>query len=180
MKDQHLDEDQIIVSMVDEHDLPGKSKSHLETCPECQERKGVLMAQLEGMGHMAKKMAPRPRSIRLPEPKISWGLSFRWPVVASGLASLFIIVAVWGLMFLGGPPLKMAPTPAGQQMVGLSFIDDILEDSVLPAYYQDIAPVSFEYFDDAFMDFVIPLEGSDEDTLENISLKKYNTIRKEA
>jgi len=180
MNDQHLDEDRIIVSMVDENDLSRKDKSHLENCPACRERKGALMAQLEGMGHMAKELAPRPRGISLPEPKVSWGLSFRWPVVASGLASLVIIVAVWGMMFLGGPQMEMAPGSAGQQVVGLSFIDDILEEPVLPAYYQDIAVASFEYFDDAFMDFVIPLEGSDEDTLENTSSKKYNTERKEA
>ena len=138
------------------------------------------MAQLEEMGHMAKEMAPRPRVMSLPEPKVSWGLSFRWPVVASGLASLVIIAAVWGLMFFGGPQLEMAPGPAGQQVVGLPFIDDILEGPVLPAYYQDIAVASFEYFDDAFMDFVVPLEGSDEDTLENIFSKKYDIEKKEA
>ena len=177
---QHLDEDQIILSIVDENDLPRKHRNHLETCPTCQERKGVLIAQLEGMGHIARELAPRPRSISLPEPKVSWGLSFRWPVVASGLASLVIIVAVWGLMFLGGPQLEVAPGPAGQQVVGLSFIDDILEDPVLPVYYQDIAVASFEYFEDAFMDFVIPLEGSDDDAFENTSLIKYNMERKEA
>lgn len=180
MKDQHLDEDRIIVSMVDENDLSRKDKSHLENCPACQGRKGALMAQLEGVGHMAKELAPRPPLISLPEPKVSWGLSFRWPVVASGLASLFIIVAVWGLMFLGGPPMQITPGPAGQQVVGLSFIDDILEDSVLPAYDQDITAASFEYFDDAFMDFVIPMEGSDENTMENSSSRKYNIEKKEA
>ncbi|MBW1944995.1 MAG: hypothetical protein JRJ51_19490 [Deltaproteobacteria bacterium] len=179
MNDQHLDEDQIIVSIVDEKDLPKKLKGHLEACPVCQERRGALMAQLEGMGHMAKELAPRPQSISLPEPKVSWGLSFRWPVVASGLASLVIIAAVWGLMFSGGP-LEIAPGQAGQQVVGLPVIEDILEEPVLPAYFQDIAVVSFEYFDDAFMDFVVPLEGSNEDTLENISSKKYDIEKKEA
>ena len=180
MKDQHLDEDRIIVSIVDENDLPKQLKGHLEACPVCQERRGALMAQLEGMGHMAKELAPRPQSISLPEPKVSWGLSFRWPVVASGLASLVIIAAVWGLMFSGGHQMGIAPGPAGQQVVGLSFIDDILAEPVLPAYYQDIAVASFEYFDDAFMDFVVPLEGSDEDTLENIFSKKYDMEKKEA
>jgi len=73
MNDQHLDEDQIIVSIVDEKDLPKKLKGHLEACPVCQERRGALMAQLEGMGHMAKELTPRPQSISLPEPKVSWG-----------------------------------------------------------------------------------------------------------
>ena len=180
MKEDHLDEDQIIVSIVDENDLPKKLKSHLDACPVCQEGKKALMAQLEEMGRMAKELAPRPQGIVLPEPKVSWGLSFRWPVVASGLASLVIIAAVWGLMLFRGPQMEMAPGFAGQQVVGLVFIEDILEESALPSYYLDIAVASFEYFDDDFMDFIAPMEGSDENTLENTSSNKYQIEQKEA
>lgn len=176
----HLDEDQIIVSIVDEKDLPGDQKSHLEACPLCRERREGLMAQLEKVGSMAEALAPRPRGISLPEPRVSWGLSFRWPVVASSLASLVIIAAVWGLMLFPGSQVEIAQGPAEQPIVGMVSIDDILAESALPAYYQDMAPVSFEYFDDAFMDFVVPLEGADDSILENTSSKKYDIEKKEA
>lgn len=169
MRDEHLGEDQIMVSIVDEDDLPEKARLHLEACPACRERRGALLKQLQKMGHLARALAPRPRPVRLPEPKASWGLSFRWPVLASALASLLIIAAVWSLMLIPGPRIEVPPGTPGQQIVGLSSIDDILEDPAMPAYYQDMALVSFEYFDDDFMDFVVPLEGTDEGMWEETS-----------
>ena len=180
MKVAHFDEDQIIVSIVDESDLPEQHRTHLESCPACRERRGALMAQLEEMGHMARELAPRPRGVSLPEPKVSWGLSFRWPVLASGLASLVIIAAVWSLILFHGPQIQMAPGSAGQQVVGLPFIEDILEEPVLPEYFQDMALVSFDYFDDGFMDFVVPVEGSDQKTWEDTSFNRYTMEQKEA
>jgi hypothetical protein len=179
MKEEHLGEEQIIVSIVDENDLPEKKRRHLESCPACRETRGELLDQLQKMGHMAMTLAPRPPTIRLPEPKASWGLSFRWPVVASALASLLIIAAVWSLMLFRGSRIEIPPGTPGQQIVGLSSIDDILEESVLPPYYQDMALISFEYFDDDFMDFVVPLEGTDESMWEETSFI-YHIEQKEA
>lgn len=88
---QHLDEDQIIVSVVDINDLTVEHRRHLETCPVCREKRGALTGHLDEMARAAREMTPRPGPVQLPEPpgpKVSWGLSFRWPVVASGLASI--------------------------------------------------------------------------------------------
>ena len=182
MKEKHLNEDQIIVSAVDEDDLPENVKSHLKTCPLCQEERRILMSQLEEMGGMAKDLAPRPKAEPLVYPK-PWGpkpwgpkpwdagawrrIFFRWPVFASGLACFLILAGIWGLMLLQGPQgkpqVRMASDSSAEQSVaGVVFIEDLLEESVLPEYYLDIAVASPEDFDDEFLEFVVPVEEADD------------------
>lgn len=177
MKGEHLNEEQIIVSVVDEDDLPGSFKSHLEACPLCQEERRVLMSQLEQMAATAKELAPRPKAGPITYRK-SWGprswdpkgwrkIFFRWPVFVSGLACFIIIAGIWALMLLQGPGGKpqvnvVSGSPGEQMTTGMVFVEDLLEESVLPEYYLDIAVSSSEDFDDEFLEFVVPLEETDD------------------
>jgi len=177
MKEEHLNEDQIIVAIVDEGDLTEGLKRHLRSCPLCREQKRLLVSQLEAMGAMAKDLAPRPKTIPLSDPR-HWGPGhwnprawrrafFRWPVFASGLACFVIIAGLWGLMLFQGTPVKTpvmsAPGPTtGQNLAGLVFIEDLLEESALPDYYLDITVSSPVNFGDEFLEFVFPMEEADD------------------
>ena len=180
MKEEHLNEDQIIMSVVDEDDLPESVKSHLKACPLCQEQRRGLMSQLDKMGGMAKDLAPQPKAGPLAYPK-PWGpkpwdagawqrVFSRWPVFASALACFLIIAGIWGLMLLQGPEGKpqvrqvniASDSSVEQRVAEMVFIEDLLEESALPDYYLDIAVASPEDFDDEFLEFVVPVEETDD------------------
>lgn len=160
MKDNsmHLNEDQILVSMIDESDLSEDGKGHLDTCQICQEKKTALISELENLGKTVKDFAPMPHHkpvLLLPE---SQYFNLRLPVFASGIAVFLIIACLVGFTLFTDSSKQITGQFTTEAEVELYLLDDILEESVLPEYYLDIAVTSNSYFDDEFLEFITPME----------------------
>jgi hypothetical protein len=157
-KDVHLNEDQILLSLVDEKDLSGKRHSHLLDCAVCQKKRMSLMSDLERLGEMARDFAPLPEKklVRpLREPR---HFSFRLPAFAAGLASVVLIASLWSLTFFTDSSKQMTAQLSMETEISLDLVDDILGESILPQYYLDISAASYSYFDDEFLEFLVPTE----------------------
>jgi len=160
-KDIHLNEDQILVSLVGEEDLSVEKRRHLLDCDVCQAKRMTLMSELERLGEMARDFAPLPEKkvvIPLREPR---HFSFRLPAFAAGLALIVLIASVWSLMFFADSSKQMSQMTAQLSRgteISLDLVDDILGESILPQYYLDIFAASYSYFDDEFLEFLVPVE----------------------
>ena len=167
MKSQtiHLNEEQFIRSVVDISDLSADAQIHLSACPMCQKKKQQFEQELNRLECMAKAFAPLPqRNVICSEKpaflkKISFYPLFR-PVFAAGTAVLLLTL---GIIWLP------APISQEEQMARLAIEmeDDrqlmteirILEEDALPEFYQDISGEFYGYFDEEFVDFVVPMES---------------------
>jgi hypothetical protein len=163
MKDKstHLNEDQILFSLVDENDLSDDTKNHLLACPVCQDKKMGLAAELERLGEMVKDFTPASQKRPLPPSQESRHFSFRLPAFAAGFALVLLIACIWGLALFTDSSKQMTAQLSTEMKEGLDLMEDIMEEAVLPEYYLDIAVASYSYFDDEFLEFVVPLEARD-------------------
>lgn len=160
MKDKsiHLNEDQILLSLVDVNDLSGDRKSHLLACSVCQERKAALMSELEHLGEMARAFVPLPQQKPALVIRESRHPGFRLPVFAAGFAVVLVIACLLSLVLFTDSSKQMTARLSTEMEADLYLVDDILEESALPEYYLDMAVASYSYFDDEFLEFVVPLE----------------------
>ena len=158
MKDKniHLNEDQILLSLVEEHDLSEETRSHLLACLLCQEERTALMSELEHLGEMAKDFSPMPQNKPVLPFRESGHFIFNRPVLSAGFAVVLIIACLWSLTLFIDSSKQMTPGLSTDMKVDLYLMDDILEESALPEYYLDIGVASYTYFDEEFMDFVVP------------------------
>jgi len=173
MKDEnmHLNEEQILISLVDEKDLAKDNQSHLQSCLACREKKTALMSELDRLGKMTKEFTPLPRQkarVYLPE---SRRRRFLRPVFAAGFAVAFIIVCLLSLKMFIDSPKEMTARLSPESGADLYLIDDLLEESILPEYFLDIAVASYSYFDDEFIKFVVPLEESFNSVTQTLPLE---------
>lgn len=157
-KRMHLNEDQILLSVVDETDLSEHKKSHLQACPICQEKRTALMSELERMGEMAKHFTPLPQQKPMLPFRESWHFGFRLPIFAAGLAVILLIAFLGSMSLFTDSSKQMTVRLSTEREADLPLMDDILEESAMPEYYLDIAVDSSSYFDDEFLKFVAPLE----------------------
>jgi len=157
-KSMHLNEDQILLSLVDENDLSGDIKGHLLECPVCQEKKTALMSELEHLGEMAKDFTPLPQQKPVLVFREHLHFSFRLRVIGAGFAVALIIACLLSLVLFTDSSKQMTARLSTEMEADLYLMDDILEESALPEYYLDIDVASHSYFDDEFLEFVAPLE----------------------
>lgn len=157
--DTHLDEEQLVLSLVDEDDLPETRRKHLRDCPACLKKKKSLTAELDHLGKMADEFAPVPNrrpNVEFPEPR---RLSSRIPIFAGGLAVSVLIVFLFGLvLFTDTSRRHIDAGQATQKDAGLHLVGELWDNSTLSVYYRDMAPGSYSYFDNDFLEFVAPLE----------------------
>jgi hypothetical protein len=163
-QDSHLQEDQMIRALVDEHDLTTFERNHLLQCSLCQKEKQAFEQALHRLGDIAKEMVPLPRRKCLPVVQGSRRV-WRWqPALAAGLAILLLMIGIWWTSpftrFQGNGSLPLIQKmESGQQLLaGITF----LEDDALPARYLAIIGSSpnedyDDYYDDAFWEFILPL-----------------------
>ena len=155
----HLTEEQILISLVDDNDLAEDARSHLLACPLCKDKKTAIMSELERLGEMAKKFAPSPRKkITLPL-RPSRRIGLRLPAFAAGLAMVLLIVILWGPSFLTDSSKQRRAQFPFESNSGLHLVEDILGESALSNSYSDIAVSSYSYFDEEFLEFVVPLRN---------------------
>lgn len=157
--DLHLNEDQVIRSVVDENDLSVAVRDHLSTCLACQRKKEQIEKELTSLCRMAKESAPLPRQeIRLPfhKPRLwSWR-----PVFATGLAVILLIAGVWWYGLVTTSKEKMTAQIIGEAEKDrqLTAEIDALEEYAPYDFYPDISGESDPDYFDEFLEFVVPLE----------------------
>ena len=158
-KNLHLNEDQVIRSVVDENDLPATVRNHLSTCLVCQGKKQQIEQELSTLGRMASEFAPLPRrEVRLPfyKPRSLW--SWR-PVFVAGFAAVLLIAGIWYALVATSQEKMMSQimweTKQDEQLMAEIYA---LEEYAPVDVYPDVsAEFDAGYFDD-FLRFVSPLE----------------------
>ena len=159
-KNLHLNEDQVIRSVVDENDLPATVRNHLSTCLVCQGKKQQIEQELSTLGRMAREFAPLPRrEVRLPfyKPRSLW--SWR-PVFVAGFAALLLIAGIWWSgVFTTSQEKMMAQiireTEKDEQLMAEIYA---LEEYAPVDVYPDVSVESDIGYFDEFLGFVSPLE----------------------
>lgn len=174
MKSQtiHLDEAGLIRSVVDMNDLSADVRHHLSECPICQRKKQQFEQELTSLERMAEAFAPLPRKrvmyLEKPFGKVSFYTLLR-PVFAAGTA---IVLLVLGILWLPAPLTisQNEQTEHSQTEQIARVVEEMeedrqlmaeirdLEEDALPDFYQGISGESYGYFDEDFVDFVVPME----------------------
>ncbi len=165
----HISEDQLIIAVVDQDDLPAAVQSHLSECPECLEKKRQLEQELETLGHMAREFAPLPQAkashimsrIRAAIQEKNKGFWSWQPVLAASFVVLFLIVGMW----MTSPPVKNGSEQITARLINEMeedqyFILEVkaLEENALPEFYPYISGETYHYYDDEFINYVVPVE----------------------
>jgi len=171
MKDKkiHLNEDQILLSLIDENDLPKEMRSHLENCNACQDKRASLLSELECLGKMAGEFTPEPRQRPILPVRESGRKRYHFPVFATGLASAVLVVFLCSIIFFSGPSEQMNTDLSVKSEVRLHLMEEILEEPALSGPYLDITQTAYSYFDDEFLEFVIP-EEEEFDSVHGINI----------
>lgn len=169
-KNFHINEDQLIIAVIDQNDLPAAVRLHLSKCPACQEKKRQLDQELGNLGRMAREFAPLPKRkashilshILDGIQKTNTGLWSWRPLFAASFAALFLIAGIW----MTSPPVKntsqeqMTARIINEMEEDQYFILEIkaLEENALPDFYPYVSGESDRYFDEEFINFVVPVE----------------------
>lgn len=155
----HLSEDQILLSLVDENDLPGDIKNHLSACPACRHKKTAFVLELDRLGEKTKDFTPDSKQKPVLFFRKPWYSFPRLPLSAAGFALVLIIVAASILVQFTDSSKQMTTRLSAEKEASLLYlVDEIVEEPYLPDPYLDITAASNSYFDDEFVEFVVPLE----------------------
>jgi hypothetical protein len=172
-QDVHLNEDKIIRAIVDENDLTTSEQNHLSNCSTCQKEKQEFEQVLIRMGDMSQELVPSPRRRFIFTSQKSRS-SFRWqPALATGLVIVFLMMGIWwSSLFKGfqenGSVQIVQKTESDRQFVAEIAL---VEDYALPDRYlfigtsdeddydnyDDYNGYDDDYYDDEFLEFVLPL-----------------------
>ena len=107
---------------------------------------------------MAGEFTPVPRKRPIPPVRESGRKRYHFPVFATGLASAVLVVFLCSIILLSDSPEQMKASLSVNSEVRLHMMEDILDESALSGHYLDITQTSYGYFDDEFLEFVIPVE----------------------
>lgn len=168
-RSSHLEDDQLLLAVVDEADLPQPLREHLSTCLQCREIKEQIGNDLIRLGQMAKRLSPSPRkgvSFPVEKPLSSSWWSWEWKVVLGvAAAAVFVMLVMNGPAFFKTIPERSDIMRAQEMLEAEEFLQQIsmLLENSLPQVYLDITGESDIEFDEEFMDFIVP-------TVENESL----------
>jgi len=162
---KHLNESEIIRAVADHKDLDDETQSHLSLCPVCQKEKEEFEHKLNHLAYMTEKFAPLPRKkltiplsspVRILKPyNPSWN---RHPVFVTGMAvTLLLIVSSWIMINNQGEITAQIIREMDEDQRLITEIQ-YLEENILPDVYTNISGESYGYFDEEFLDFMVPVE----------------------
>jgi len=167
-KELHLDENQLLVAVVDESDLPTQLRSHLFTCPLCRSNREQFEKILEKLGQMVERFTPPGKRKRALPANIP--CSFRWfswnlrSAFAVAVTVMFLSAFVWSFSFFRNTSDGVIDIAAEETWKTDSFMAEVttLAEDAFLSVYQDIS-ISEELpdFDEEFMQFIIPSTETD-------------------
>jgi hypothetical protein len=160
LKNNHLDDDQLLWAVVEEAELPASVGEHLSACSQCFARKERLEQKLARLGQKAEIFAPSPGkkvSLSVDEARSPHWWSWGWrTALAVSLAVIFI--ALWSSnIFI--PSTDTVITRLNQEILEderLMAEISLLEENALPSLFEDISQEGNSVFDEEFMEFVVP------------------------
>jgi hypothetical protein len=160
--EQHLDEQQLIQTVVDENDLPRSAQTHLGTCHQCRSDKESFEQELAALGQIAERYAPQPQKpIVMPvqETKDTRWAFLNWRHAIGAAAAVAIVVIVfWGsttLRNLTGLPTTGSPSELMEARQLMTEVN-MLVDNALPPLYLEISAEYKPDYDKEFYQFLIP------------------------
>ncbi len=161
-KENHPDEDQLILAIVDEAKLPDSIREHLSLCPRCRAGIKKIEQDLNNLGQTAQQLAPAThRKISLPVEKPSkiYRWLHDWRISFGAIATATVVVLVIWLSI----PKRIIIEDTFDIMTEISWKDDdfmreisTLAENALPQVYLDIIGEYYVGIDDEFIKFVIP------------------------
>jgi hypothetical protein len=171
MKDKgtHLNEDQILTSLVEKKDLPEERRRHLENCAVCQDKRTSFLSELEYLGKMAGEFTPRPQRKPVLPARESGRQRFRRLAFVSGFAAAVLVAILCSVILFSDSSKQNKVDLAVQSEVRLHLVEEILDEPALSRHYLDITVTSYSDFDEEFLKFVVPLE-EEADSVQNFSV----------
>jgi hypothetical protein len=82
--------------------------------------------------------------------------------LAAGIGAALLIAFIWGPSFIPDPVTQMVAEVSGDEEMDVFLVEDILDEAALPDIYLDMAASSESYFDEEFMELLIPSEVYDD------------------
>jgi hypothetical protein len=161
-KENHPDEDQLILAIVDEAKLPDSIREHLSLCPRCRAGIKKIKQDLNNLGKTARQLAPAThRKISLPVEKPSriYRWLHDWQLSLGAITTVVLVVFIFWFSI----PKTIIIEDSFDIMIEISWEDDdfmteisALAENVLPQVYIDIIGESHLSLDDEFIIFVVP------------------------
>ncbi|NIQ37877.1 MAG: hypothetical protein GTN81_04715 [Proteobacteria bacterium] len=168
----HLNDDQILKTVVDEKDLPATVREHLSGCRLCRAKKDLLEENLAKLGRMAERASPSPRRrVSLPAQKRRsprwWVWGWQGALVATMSIVAAILVVSWFIVFRTESEESTAVL-IREMWEDEKLMTEIraLEENPLSYVYREISGGSYPVLDDGFMEFVVPSVEDDTISLE--------------
>lgn len=161
-KENHPDENQLILAMIDEGKLPDSIREHLSLCPRC--RAGIIKIEqdLNNLGQTARQLAPAThRKISLPVEKPSkiYRWLHDWRISFGAIATATVVLLVIWLSIPG----TILHEDSLDIMAQVTWDDDVfiteinmLTENFMPQVYLDIIGEYYVGIDDEFIKFVVP------------------------
>lgn len=164
----HLDESQLLRSIVDEAELPTSVREHLSACHRCRAGKERIEKSLMQLASMAVRFTPAApeRTCWNPE-RVSrrWRLQWDWRFVrAGGLAVAAVCLLVLGSSLYFGTFPERAMVMLDQESANdAGLVADVnkLSENALPRLCLEICEESDGGLRDDFIEFVAPSPGRD-------------------
>ena len=166
-EENHPDESQLLLAIVDEAELPDSIREHLSLCPRCRADIKKIKQDLYNLGQTARQLAPLTRrKISLPVEKPSriykwlhdWRLSFGAIATAA-----VVILLIWLSI-----PSTILHEDSLDIMAQVTWDDDVfiteinmLTKNAVPQVYLDIIGEHYVGIDDEFINFVVPVFETD-------------------
>ncbi len=170
----HLNEDQLIRSLVEEVDLPPNLREHLTVCAVCKATKQKMEARLERLGELARESSPPPRrKVRLSEfdrrhvQPFWWGWNWR-SLCAAGFGAALLLLMLTNMLPTKDKPENRTAQLEREMTEDEQLLDSVdrLEENALPTFYVEVSDLSDPDFDEDFIDFVVPADDNKSSHLE--------------
>lgn len=161
MNTDHLNEEQLAASVVDEADLPLNIRTHLEECEMCGARKRTLERDLTELGRLASEWAPTApvKSFRAEEKAVRPDRRlWRYGLPAGAALAAALILALC-LAPVSQTPVNLTP------VASVEVLDDDsdllieaarLSESPFSQFHAVVTGQSAPVISDEFIDFIIP------------------------
>lgn len=156
MKNNHINEDQLINLVIDRAEMSHTIESHLLECSACQKKIEALEKDLTQVGVLAQKYTPGPRKTIRYEPEKSFLESSQpWFFRTSFAAAVIMAVLIIGIWFIPFDTIindSQKTDLAHEDLVDQQLMAEIWEFE--EEYLEDLD----SYFDEEFLEFILPLE----------------------
>ncbi len=156
----HLNEEQLLRAVIDETELAGEVRRHLQECATCTEKIALFRTNLQELGENARQHVPAmTKTITLPpqEPApVSWKLGWLPSFGAAVMAGLVLFVYFLGLEATSpGLPEFQSPEDLLAEEYLMDEIFEMVENPLPDELYQ-LTGDNSDGFDEEFLKFVVP------------------------